>query len=115
MKTFKDVYQLPFENSQWGWVYDFGGKNFIFQWQFENYDKEKKLLSVINGEENLKNTKTIFYHKEGCIFYENEEIILIRGWGNLTSKNCFGFSPEEAANIQDTLAEYIVERLNYRE
>ena len=116
MKNFKEVYNFPFENTQWDWVYDSGGENFIFQWQIENIEKQNLLLSVINGNENLKNPFLNFTHKEGVIYDGNgNEIIMIRGWGNLTSTNCFGFSPKEAANIQDTLAEYIIERLNYRE
>jgi len=40
--------------------------------------------------------------------------ILIRGWGNLTGTGAHNLKEEEAANIQDTFAEYIVEQLNRR-
>ena len=115
MKTFKEVYQFPFENTDWGWVYDSGGKNFIFQWEFDDIKKQELLLSVINGTENLKNKDLKFSYIDGYISNFKGRIILIRGWGNLTSKNCFGFSFKEACQIQDTLGNYIVERLNFRE
>ena len=38
----------------------------------------------------------------------------IRGWGNLTGAGAHNLSVEEAANIQDTFADFIVERLNFR-
>lgn len=117
MKTFKEVYQLPFHRRTLvdTWIYD-EGNNFCFQ--FEKYRDKLNilLLQVINGDRYLENENLTFHHKDGEIIDNNgNHLITIRGWGNLTSPNCFGFSPEEAANIQDTLAEYIVERLNYRE
>ena len=37
------------------------------------------------------------------------KLILIRGWGNLTGAGAHNLSVEEAANIQDTFADFIVE------
>lgn len=116
MKTFKEVYKLPFEKRDFtGWVYDQEG-NFCFQLEFINKEKEQKIIDVINGDDNLKNNEISFYHKNGEIWNNSgAHVITIRGWGNLTSPNCFGFSDEEACNVQDTLAEYITEKLNFRE
>ena len=115
-KTFRDVYQLPFHRRTLvdTWIYD-EGNNFCFQ--FEKYRDELNilLLQVINGDRNLENENLTFHHKDGEIIDNNgNHLITIRGWGNLTSPNCLGFSPEEAANIQDTLADYIVHQLNFR-
>lgn len=115
-KTFRDVYQLPFHRRTLvdTWIYD-EGNNFCFQ--FEKYRDELNilLLRVINGDRYLENENLTFYHKDGEIIDNNgNHLITIRGWGNLTSPNCLGFSPEEAANIQDTLADYIVQQLNFR-
>jgi hypothetical protein len=43
---------------------------------------------------------------------ERKEFILIRGWGNLTGTGSYNLDGEYAGKIQDTLAEYIVEKLN---
>ena len=115
-KTFRDVYQLPFHRRTLvdTWIYD-EGNNFCFQ--FEKYRDELNilLLQVINGDRYLENENLTFHHKDGEIIDNNgNHLITIRGWGNLTSPNCLGLSPEEAANIQDSLADYIVQQLNFR-
>lgn len=116
MKTFKEVYKMPFEKwDESGWIYD-QDSNFCFQLEFINAEKEQIMIDVINGETNLQNKEVNFYHKNGEIWNNSgTHVITIRGWGNLTSPNCFGFSDEEACNVQDTLAEHIIERLNFRE
>ena len=43
---------------------------------------------------------------------ELHEFILIRGWGNLTGAGSYNLDGEYAGKIQDTLAEYIVQKLN---
>ena len=116
MKTFKDVYKLPFEKHipEDTWVYD-QKNNFCFQ--FETYrDKvNDKFLEVINGKRKIKDKNISFTHEDGYIITNSsEKIILIRGRGNLTSVNCLNLSLEDAANVQDTLAEYIVTKLNER-
>ena|SRR5690554_6284011 len=111
MKTYKDVYKLPVED-QYGWVYD-QKENFVFQFLIEDEEKEKLILDVINGKQKLENKELAFIHKNGVIkTNRGEGIILIRGWGNLTGR--LNLSDEEAANIQDTFAEFIVEQLNKR-
>jgi hypothetical protein len=49
----------------------------------------------------------IYHEKDGV----ERECILIRGWGNLTGVGSYNLDGEYAAKIQDTLAEYIVEKL----
>ena len=39
-------------------------------------------------------------------------VIDIRGWGNLTGTGGYNLSEESAMIVQDTLAEYIIQRLN---
>ena len=116
MKTFKDVYKLPFEKyiPEDTWVYD-QNNNFCFQFEIYRDDINDKFLEVINGKRKIKDKNILFEHKEGYITTnKGKKVILIRGWGNLTSPNCLNLSPEEASNVQDTLAEYIVEKLNER-
>lgn len=114
MKNFKEVYKFPFENHHHGWVYD-DGENFIFQFEIDDDKMCALLLQVINGKANLKNNELSFRHDCGYIVSNKDQnVILIRGWGNLTSPNCLNFEYEDAMSIQDTLADYIVERLNFR-
>lgn len=121
METYKDIYKFPLK--QWdsfSRVDDAKG-NFVFQFEprFNNGDYqdgwkdfEKKALAVINGEDNFKETK--FHSEEGQIFVDGDTvpIITIRGWGNLTGIGAHNLPADEAANIQDTFTEFIVERLN---
>jgi hypothetical protein len=114
MKTYKDVYQLPLENRH-DWIYD-QNNNFVFQFMIDDEKTEQKILDIINGKENFKNLDLIFKHEQGQILDKSGlPIILIRGWGNLTGIGAKNLSVEEASNIQDTFADFIVKRLNYRD
>lgn len=117
MKTYKDIYKFPLKQGDYcSWVWDNNEGNFVFQFLIKDKEDRKKLLEVINGERNLKDKEVIFQHKGGYITESNTkvDIILIRGWGGLTGTGGHNLSGEEAANIQDTFADYIVERLNFR-
>lgn len=123
MKTFEDVYKLPLkmmDKNYYTRIYD-AKDNFVFQFLFyNNYEQAKIIIEAINGKKLLTNKDISFYNKLGKIYFKgphNEqdvEIILIRGWGNLTGSGGMNLSHEEAANIQDTFAEYIVTQLNKR-
>ena len=116
MKTYKDIYKFPLINL-YGRVSDSNG-NFVFQFVIDDEEKQDITLKVINGDMNFKNQNLIFKHDGGYINVEDESIlkpiILIRGWGNLTGVGGHNLSAEEAANIQDTFAEFIVTQLNKR-
>jgi hypothetical protein len=45
-------------------------------------------------------------------YYDNEFVFTIRGWGHLTSPGGRNLSMDEAANIQDDFAQWILETLN---
>lgn len=118
MKTFRDIYKLPLRKSHGTWVYD-DAHNFVFQFEPKyskgNYadgwiDFEKKVLNKINGGK--ENFERKFVHKDGEIIYNDYHVITIRGWGNLTGVGGHNLPPEEAANIQDTFADFIIEQLN---
>lgn len=111
--TFRDIYSFPFKGSRHSWVYD-SESNFIFQFQFDNDDTENKILKILNGE--ITEYKRQFLkHEQGMIYVLDEgqwkELILIRGWGNLTGVGGYNLPPEKAVKIQDTLAEFIIEKL----
>lgn len=129
MKTYKDIYVFPLrKDSELDWVYDEAG-NFVFQFE-PKYNKEgyrsgylsfvEKSLKVLNGEKVERTTDYTFFHESERIYYmipettERVHIITIRGWGNLTGIGAHNLPAEEAANIQDTFAEFIVDKLNER-
>jgi hypothetical protein len=114
MKTYKEVYELPLKDIH-GWIYD-QKNNFVFQFMIDDEAIENKILDVINDKYNLTNNKILFIHESGVIkTNKGKDFILIRGWGNLTGTGAMNLTEKEASNIQDTFANFIVERLNYRD
>lgn len=108
--TFKDLYQFPFHQAKYGdWVYDLNS-NFIFQ--FENVDKEtrQKFIDILNGDLTEYNRQDIT-SQDGEVFIDGNHFITIRGWGNLTGVGAYNLDGEYAAKIQDTLLDYILEKL----
>jgi hypothetical protein len=109
--SFRDLYQFPFHQASYGsWVYD-ANSNFIFQFEFSNKETEEKCINILNGDLTDYKRQDVEF-KNGEIFVNGESFILIRGWGNLTGCGAYNLDGDYAAKIQDTLAEYIVEKLN---
>ena len=108
--SFKDLYQFPFHQAEYGsWVYDLNS-NFIFQFEFKSEDTRKKVIEILNGDL-LEYKRQEVKHVEGVIYVEENPFILIRGWGNLTGTGAYNLDGVQANKIQDSLAEYIVEKL----
>jgi len=111
MKTYKDIYEFPLKNESSIYIRDNKGQ-VVAQFHQDDLNFRKKLLDVVNSVPNaIKSTRT-FYHEDGYIKTDGVKVILIRGWGNLTGVGSHNLSAEEAANVQDTLAEFIVNKLN---
>lgn len=115
MKTFRDLYSFPLHTTIHGFeVYDDEG-TFVFQFDYEiEKEEQKHILAVINGGKDTRRSKDKYYHKYGDIFTKEDHVqtITIRGWGRLTSPHWYNLIDEEAMNVQDTFAEYIVKQLN---
>lgn len=113
MKDYKEYYKLPLRlDEQIGWVWD-SKDNFVFQFETNDIKTQNKIINVINEQKNNKTKSDEFTYKgSGLIRHKGIPIILMRGWGNLTSPNSFNLSPEEACYVQDTFAQFIVETLN---
>ena len=108
--SFRDLYQFPFHQAKYGsWVYD-ANSNFIFQFQFNDEETRNKTIQILNGElVDYKGQNATL--KDGIIYIDDVEFIMIRGWGNLTGVGAYNLDGEYASRIQDTLAEYIIEKL----
>lgn len=112
--SFRDLYKFPFHQAKYGnWVYD-ANSNFIFQFEFKGEDTRKKVIDILNGDL-LEYKRQEVEHKDGMIYVDGIEFILIRGWGNLTGVGAYNLDGEWAGKIQDSLAEYIVEKLGKKD
>jgi hypothetical protein len=111
MKTWEDIYVLPLEKDSYGsQVYD-QRDNFVFQFEEVNEKNQQDILNILNGFQN-PTVEHSFVNKDGEIWMDGERhIITIRGWGNLTGTGAHNLPEDEAANIQDTFAAWIIEKL----
>lgn len=112
--TFQDLYKFPFHRAEFGsWVYD-ANSNFIFQFEFKGDSTRKQIIDILNGDFTPTKEREVKEDK-GMILVKVEEefkdMILIRGWGNLTGTGAYNLDGEYAGKIQDTLSEFIVEKL----
>lgn len=113
--SFRDLYQFPFHKAKYGsWVYD-SDSNFIFQFEFDNKETQDKIIKILNGDIAEYNRQDVRVDG-GCIEININgdwlNAILIRGWGLLTGVGAYNLDSKRAAKIQDTLQEYIVEKLS---
>jgi hypothetical protein len=109
--SFKDLYQFPFHQAKYGnWVYD-KNSHFIFQFLAGKEEDRKEIVSILNGEKQTKISQEVT-HKDGEILVDGVAIILIRNWGGLTGTGAYNLDGEYASKIQDSLAEFIVEKLS---
>lgn len=115
MKTYKDVYKFPLQwpEPDWGQqVYD-ADMNWVFDFMINRRQINLHHLDIING---IKREKPVFlyeYDLKNTRIVEKltkTPIIDIRGWGNLTGR--MQLTVAEAANIQDTFAQFVVNQLN---
>ena len=109
--SFRDLYQFPFHQAKYGaWVYD-KDSHFIFQFLAGKEEDRKEIINILNGEKQTKIVQEVT-HKGGEILVGGIPFILIRGWGGLTGTGAYNLDGEYASKIQDSLAEFIVEKLN---
>lgn len=122
MKSYKDVYEMPLHKmGHSSWVMD-AKSRFVFQFEPKFTDKgdyelgwekfEEEILNCLNSIAPMPNTGLDFKHLEGVIYKGIMPVITIRGWGYLTGTGGLRLPAEEAANIQDTFAQFIVDTLN---
>jgi len=115
MKKWNDIYKLPLHQDEYGyWVYD-ENNNFVFQFErIKDYNRNT-VIDILNGLKEPTKPHS-FTYEDGYIVMDGErEIILIRGWGNLTGTGAHNLPAEEAANVQDTFAQWIIERLTKKD
>lgn len=110
--SFRDLYKEPFR--EWEYLSNrvYSGDEFAFQFEFFGAEETKKKVIKILNEEIKDYEKQEVENKNGEIFVKGKHFITIRNWGRLTGSGGYNLDGEYAGKIQDTLAEYIVEKLN---
>lgn len=106
-------FKMPFKNGFDVYIFDASGNpvaNFIGEFTEGSRDK---IVDCINGnyKSECKNIFELSKDKD-YILMDEIPILLIRGWRHLTGVGGYGLSPEKAIEVQNSLAEYICERLN---
>lgn len=117
--SFTDLYEFPFKLPSYSGygsqVYD-NKDNFIFQFESGlNKSFRPLLMNMINGESSGKIEDKIYAKDDEIFMLEDgveKHIITIRGWGNLTGIGSYNLESKYAAKIQDSLIEFIVEKLS---
>lgn len=82
--------------------------------QLSLIDKEK-IVRILNGSEEKILVPKKYKYLEGYIYINDKKCILIRGWGYLTGIGGLNLSGEKASEIQNQLANYIIETLQNAE
>lgn len=118
----QEYFKLPFEYQDF-FIFDSTGRsvaNFTEFSKFKNHikfrDENKvKLLDSINGDYILKQSEPIvfsFDSNEVLILLNNRPIIQLRGWGYLTGQGGCKLDSEKAIEIQISLGNWIIDKLN---
>ena len=104
------VYVRPFKNDENCEIYVRDANNHtVFNKCERNEELFTKILNKLNGS---SNEKIPVSHSGGYILMNDRRILLIRGWGRLTGLGGFNLDSDEACEVQDDFANWIVETLN---
>lgn len=77
----------------------------------EYTDEIIEIVNAINGYGPGIFNASINPDQNDIIRIDDEDKLLVRGWGNLTSSGCHNLSNEEAIKVKDDFAKWIVEQL----
>ena len=110
--SFRDLYKEPFR--EWEYLSNrvYSGEEFAFQFEFFGAEEiRKKVIKILNQEITDYERQEV-ENRNGEIFVKGKHFITVRNWGKLHGSGGYNLNTEHAGKIQDTLAEYIVEKLN---
>lgn len=112
--NWKTIYKLPLRYDDVGYVWS---NNDMMAISFsDNYDTKQHEVEMIvnrlNGDSSITFDKKFTIQDNIDFYYGNEYAFCIRGWGRLTSSGGYNLTDEQAINIQDSFAEWILETLN---
>lgn len=68
------------------------------------------ICDILNGD-SYKRSKTAVTYKSPYIYFDDNKIFLVRGWGYLTGCGGLRLNPELASKIQDKFADWVTKTL----
>ena len=74
-------------------------------------EDKQKIVRILNGSDEKVKTLSNYSYKNGTIFVNELALIWIRGWGHLTGRGGFRLKEEQAIEIQDGFANFIISTL----
>ena len=109
---FKEVYKLPFKVVIDGMcAKSSNGVKTFTAFDPASQGELKRIIDVLNGDSNYRyDKKSIKVEKD--IIYIGKNIILVRGWGNLTGSGGLGMNSNDAAKLQDDFIKWIVDTIS---
>lgn len=74
-------------------------------------EDKQKIVRILNGSDEKVKTPHNYSYKNGTIFVNDLALIWIRGWGHLTGQGGLRLKEEQAIEIQDGFANFIISTL----
>lgn len=109
----KKYFKTPFINGHDIYVYDADYHpvaNYLVNFSHEECEV---IVGIINGDVSYqKEYKITLNENKTKVLADETPILLMRGWGYLTGTGGCNLKVEEAIDVQNSLAEYIVEQFN---
>lgn len=117
----RKIWELPLKVDEYGSSYAWSHNDtmaltmdIVDSTFFKNIREEILLKEIVDAINDTKPyTRGGIWTADGCdIFCNGEYVMCVRGWGELTSPNCFSLSPKEACETQDDFVAHILSKLN---
>lgn len=106
----KDAYTPPFKDCYGICIKDSKGR-MVANFLTTSEENRSRIIGILNGK--LKSEALVpFSRQNQHIYYGPHKILLMRGWGYLTGIGGLNLDEETAAQIKDSMADYIVDKLN---
>ena len=110
---YQEYFQLPLTMSEFSykivWTDDHN-RAFDFNCSVSKEDA-MKVVDKLNGNYDKKIDGELSYDGKGHILLNGIQILFIRSWGRLTGGGALNLPAKEAAEIQDSFAEWIINTL----
>lgn len=112
----RDVYRLPLTWDDYGgYVWAKGGAlalDFGDEYEYDLLELIKKIVDKLNGDSTIKFDSKFTLRDFIDFYYKDKYLFSVRGWGRLTGTGSLNLTFNEAANIQNDFAKWILETLN---
>lgn len=113
MELNKEIFTLPFIDANGVYIFD-SKNNMCLMWSDEglrsvSQENKIRLIRVLNGDKTVKDfnkyKKKFTINNKGEIFFNDNCILIVRGWGRLQ----YLPNPEK---LQDDFSKWVIETLN---